>query len=111
MTRVLYLTMNPNRQSTAVPTEGWLRLLPAKGLAPVVVSRTSGGFQQWIREQGIPSYESAMPFPSRSAPLPFLRSLWTICRIIKKHRIQIVHCNEQDAVSYTHLTLPTILRV
>jgi hypothetical protein len=30
--RVLYLTMNPNRQSTTVPTEGWPRLLPTKGL-------------------------------------------------------------------------------
>lgn len=94
--RALYLTMNPNRQSTTVPTEGWIRLLPAKGLEPVVVSRTEGAFQAWVRGQGFPAYQSDMPFPRRSAPLPFLKSLWTICRIIKRHRIQIVHCNEQD---------------
>jgi hypothetical protein len=36
--------MNPNRQSTTVPTEGWFRLLPARGLEPVLVSRTLGAF-------------------------------------------------------------------
>ena len=39
--RVLYLTMNPNRASTTVPTECWLRLLPARGLEPARSSRSS----------------------------------------------------------------------
>jgi glycosyltransferase involved in cell wall biosynthesis len=96
MARVLYLTMNPNRASTTVPTEGWLRLLPSHGLDPVVVSRTDGGFQAWVRAQGIPTYQNDMPFPNRRNPLPFLRSVWALCRVIRRHRIQIVHCNEQD---------------
>ena len=36
--RVMYLTINPNRESTTVPTEGWFRVLGPKGLEPVVVS-------------------------------------------------------------------------
>ena len=51
--RVLYLTMNPNRESTTVPTEGWFRLLRDRGLEPVLVSNTSGAFQAWAHEQGI----------------------------------------------------------
>lgn len=96
MIRVLYLTMNPNRQSTTVPTEGWIRILPSKGLEPVLVSRTAGTFQEWAQAQGVVTYQADMPFPSRTNPLPFLRSLWTLCRVIRRHRIQVVHCNEQD---------------
>jgi glycosyltransferase involved in cell wall biosynthesis len=96
MTRVLYLTMNPNRASTTVPTEGWMRLLPSRGLAPVLVSRTEKGFQDWVRTQGIPTYQNPMPFPEAKNPLPFLRSLYGICRVVKKHDIQVIHCNEQD---------------
>jgi len=96
MIRVLYLTINPNRQSTTVPTEGWLRLLPDRGLVPVLLSRTSGGFQQWARSQGVPTYENPLPFPDKRHPLPFLRALWFVRRIIRRHGIQIIHCNEQD---------------
>ena len=94
--RVLYLTMNPNRASTTVPTEGWMRLLPPRGLEPVLVSRTEKGFQDWVRDQGIPTYRNPMPFPDAKNPLPFLRSLWGICRVVKRHDIQVIHCNEQD---------------
>jgi glycosyltransferase involved in cell wall biosynthesis len=96
MLRVLYLTMNPNRQSTTVPTEGWLRLLPARGLEPVLVSRSNGSFQEWVTAQGIPTYDDGLPFPDKWRPLPFLRSLWSMCRIVRTHRIDVIHCNEQD---------------
>ena len=94
--RVLYLTMNPNRESTTVPTEGWFRLLPPRGLEPILVSQRSGAFQEWARGQGIPCYEVRMPFPDRSRPWAFLRSLAQIVRIGRRHRIQLVHCNEHD---------------
>jgi glycosyltransferase involved in cell wall biosynthesis len=94
--RVLYLTMNPNRASTTVPTEGWFRLLRDRGLEPVLVSHTSGAFQAWTREQGIPAYEVPLPFPDRRRPFPFLRSLARVLRIARKHRIELVHCNEHE---------------
>jgi hypothetical protein len=64
--------MNPNRQSTTVPTEGWFRFLPARGLKPVLVSRELGAFHEWALEQGIPAYQDALPFPSKGKPLPFV---------------------------------------
>lgn len=94
--RVLYLTMNPNRESTTVPTEGWFRLLRERGLEPVLVSNSSGAFQAWANEQGIPCDEVPLPFPDTKWPLPFLRSLWRIYRIGRRHGVQLVHCNEHD---------------
>jgi glycosyltransferase involved in cell wall biosynthesis len=94
--RVLYLTMNPNRESTTVPTEGWFRILRAKGLKPVLVSNNNGAFQEWARKQSVPCYEIPLPFPDRRQPSRFLWSLARIAWIGKRHRIQLVHCNEQN---------------
>ena len=94
--RVLYLTMNPNRESTTVPTEGWFRLLRERGLEPILVSSKSGAFQAWAREQGIPSYEVPLPFPDRRRPWTFLKSLARVVAIGRKHGVQLVHCNEHD---------------
>lgn len=94
--RVLYLTMNPNRESTTVPTEGWFRLLRPRGLEPVLVSSRSGAFQAWAHEQGIPCYETPLPFPDRRRPWAFLRSLAEVVRIGRRHGVQLVHCNEHD---------------
>lgn len=94
--RVLYLTLNPNRQSTTVPTEGWFRLLRPMGLEPVLVSSQSGEFQAWARAEGIPVYHQPLPFPDKRAPIPFLKALWACWRIARRHRVQLVHCNEQD---------------
>jgi glycosyltransferase involved in cell wall biosynthesis len=93
---VLYLTMNPNRASTTAPTEGWFRVLRTKGLAPVLVSREAGAFQIWAREQGIPASQAALPFPDKWRPVPFARALWKLRRIVRKHQIELIHCNEQD---------------
>jgi len=94
--RVLYLTLNPNRVSTTVPTEGWFRLLRPQGLEPVLASCQSGAFQQWAREQGIPTYDVPMPFPSLQSPLPFGRALAALHSIARRHEVDLVHSNEHD---------------
>ena len=94
--RVLYLTQNPNRASTTVPTEGWLRLLRPRGLDPVLVSSQSGGFQDWSRGQGIPTYDVALPFPDRRRPWRFAASLASVVRLARRHRVELIHANEQD---------------
>jgi glycosyltransferase involved in cell wall biosynthesis len=93
---VLYLTINPNRASTTVPTEGWFRCLASRGLRPVLVSNQVGAFHKWAREEGIPAYQVPLPTPSKSNPLPFARSLWKLRNLVRKHRIELIHCNEQD---------------
>jgi glycosyltransferase involved in cell wall biosynthesis len=94
--RVLYLTMNPNRQSTTVPTEGWFRELRPRGLEPVLVSNEIGAFHTWAVEQGIPAFHVRMPLPNGfsipSLALPLLK----LRRLVKRYRIQLIHSNEQD---------------
>jgi glycosyltransferase involved in cell wall biosynthesis len=94
--RVLYLTMNPNRASTTVPTEGWFRFLRPKGLEPVLVSHETGAFHAWAAGQGIPALHVPLPFPDRHKPLPFVRSLWRLRKVVRQHRVRLIHCNEQN---------------
>ena len=44
-------------------------------------------------------------------PLDDLQAFWGICREIRRFRPDIVHTHTAKAVSYTHLTLPTICSV
>lgn len=94
--RVLYLTMNPNRASTTSPTEGWFRFLRPRGLEPVLVSHELGAFHHWAVEQGIPAWHVPLPFPNKWNPLPFARSLYRLCKIVKRYGVQLIHCNEQN---------------
>lgn len=96
--RVLYLTMNPNRASSTVPTEGWFRFLRPRGLDPVLVSHRVGAFHAWAVEQGIPAYQVPLPVPSKLNPWPFFRSLWRLRRLVRRHRVQLIHCNEQEDI-------------
>jgi len=94
--RVLYLTMNPNRASTTVPTEGWFRELRPKGLEPVLVSNETGAFHQWTVDQGIPAYHVPMPLPNDFSAKRLAWPLWKLRRLVKRHRIELIHSNEQD---------------
>ena len=93
---VLYLTNNAGHASTTVSTQGWFRLLAPSGLRPVLASPRTGAFAEWATQRGIPFYRLPLPFPSKSRPWGFLNSLWRLWRIAKRHKIELVHCNEQD---------------
>jgi glycosyltransferase involved in cell wall biosynthesis len=94
--RVLYLTQNPYRVGSTAPLEGWLRYLPERGLQPVLVSNKAGQFHEWAVEQGIPSYEVSLPNPNKLSPWRFLASLIRLRRLVKRHKIELIHSNEQD---------------
>ncbi len=51
--KVLYLTVDHNRASTTVPTEGWCRFLPPHS-----------------------------PEPDNWRPLPVARRLWSLCNTV-----------------------------
>src|SRR5262245_1578256 len=94
--RVLYLTQNPYRVGSIVPLEGWLASLPDRGLQPVLVSNQLGPFHEWAVSRGVPSYQVALPMPNKLWPWKFFASLARLRRIVKRHRIELIHCNEQD---------------
>jgi glycosyltransferase involved in cell wall biosynthesis len=93
---VLYLTNNAGRASTTVATRGWLQHLMPRGLFPVLVSPISGEFQQWVESKGGRFYRSALPFPTARDAAQFIRSFARILWFARKHRIDLVHCNEQE---------------
>jgi glycosyltransferase involved in cell wall biosynthesis len=94
--RVLYLTMNPNRASTTVPTEGWFRELRSQGLEPVLASSELGSFHEWTAAQGIPAFHVPMPLPNDFSVTRLAAPLWSLWRLVRRFKIQIVHSNEQD---------------
>jgi glycosyltransferase involved in cell wall biosynthesis len=96
MVSVLYLTANPNRASSNVPTEGWLRLLPGRGLRPVIVSHRDGAFCEWARSRAIPAYVIPLPMPDKRRPWEYLATLWTLRRIVRAAKVQLVHAIEQN---------------
>ncbi len=94
--KVLYLTNNGGRASTTVATKGWFRHLLPRGLQPVLASPILGEFSEWAAGMGVPAYRLSLPFPSKTKPFPFLYSLWQLNRIVRRHRVQLIHCNEQE---------------
>src|SRR5262249_50195167 len=96
MINVLYLTNNAGRASTTVATRGWLQNLMPRGLHPVVVSPVVGEFQEWVEMEGGAFHRIDLPFPDRRQPFRFLASLAQLTWLGRRHRIDIVHCNEQE---------------
>jgi glycosyltransferase involved in cell wall biosynthesis len=94
--KVIYLTMNPNRASTTVPTEGWFRVLGPRGLEPILVSHRTGAFHAWALGRGIAAYQVPLAPPSKVRPWEFLRSLWRLRDLVRRHGVRLIHCNEQD---------------
>lgn len=93
---VLYLTANPNRASSNVPTEGWFRLLPGRGLRPVLVSNGDGAFCEWTRLQAIPTHVIPLPFPDKWRPWNYLATLSKLRGIVRRSRIQLIHAIEHN---------------
>jgi len=98
--RVLYLTNNADRASTTVGTEGWIRNLAPLGLRAVVASPKLGEFAGRLREMDIPVYKSGFPFPDKWRPWRFCGELLRLARIARRHRVQLVHCNEEDTYPF-----------
>jgi glycosyltransferase involved in cell wall biosynthesis len=96
LVNVLYLTNNAGRASTTVATRGWLEHLMPRGLRPVIASPIDGEFQEWVEGEGGAFYRVDLPFPDRKRPLHFMASLGRLLRAGIRHRIDLVHCNEQE---------------
>src|SRR5262249_44165765 len=67
-----------------------------RGLRPVIASNQVGAFHEWAVGQGIPAYHVPLPFPSKRRPWPFLRSLWELRRLVRRHDVRLIHSHEQD---------------
>ncbi len=94
--KVLYLTNNPNLQSTALPMEGWINNLSDKFFIPIIVTISEGTLHTWAKQNEIPVYILNLDHPDKFQPLKLLIQLFKLAYIAIIYRINIIHCNEQN---------------
>ncbi len=94
--RVLYVTSNSSLRSTTSSLNAILRLLRPRGLEPVVVFREPGPWQQELARDGVPTYFDPLRFPEKSRPLRSLRDVWRMARLVRRERVDLIHCNEHE---------------
>src|SRR5689334_20155202 len=107
---VLYLTDNPTLGGTIRILQSWLLLGRAEGVIGYVVTPPGSKFLSWLREHDVPHTTSPMAWPSRRWPLPALWQAWKLTRWARRHRIDVIHCNEHNVYPFGRLLRPLLRR-
>ncbi len=94
--RVLYVTGNSFLRSTTSSLDAILRELRPQGLEPVLVFREPGPWEAELRASGVPCYFDALRVPGRERLLASLRDVYRLSRLVRRHRIDLIHCNEHE---------------
>lgn len=94
--RVLYVTNNSLLRSTTSSLNAILQQLRPRGLEPVMVFQEPGPWQQELQRQGIPCYFDSLELPEKSKPFRSAVHVWRLTRLVKRERIDLIHCNEHD---------------
>src|SRR5205823_2735243 len=92
--RVLYVTANSFLRSTTSSLNAILRQLRPRGVEPVMLFREPGPWQQALAADGVPCYFDPLLVPGKDRPLGSLRDLWRLTRLVRRERIDLIHCNE-----------------
>src|SRR5262245_6165361 len=94
--RVLYVTHNSWLRSTTSPLNATIRSLRSRGGEPVLLFRWRGPWQRELESEGVPCYFDPLSFPSKSQPLRSLSHIWKTIKIIRRHSVNLIHCNEHE---------------
>src|SRR5262245_17528494 len=94
--RVLYTTSNSNLGSTTSSINAIIQELIPRGLSPVVLFQEPGPWQQEIAARGIPCYFHPLRSPGWERPLGSIRDLWRLTRLVRREKIDLIHCNEHN---------------
>jgi glycosyltransferase involved in cell wall biosynthesis len=100
---VLFLTDNPTLGGTIRILQSWLRLAPSEGVHPCVVTPPGSKFLSWLAAYGVPHTSSPMTWPNRKWPVPALWQAWRLARWARKHRVDVIHCNEHNVYPFASL--------
>lgn len=102
--RVAYLTDNPNLGGTVRTLQSWLLLGRSSGtVSGVVVVPPGSKFGTWLDSHGIPFTSSPCPTPSKWWATPSLWHGWRLSRWMKRHGVQVIHCNEHNIYPFAAL--------
>lgn len=94
--RVLFVTANSFLRSTTSSLNAIMRQLVPDGLVPVMLFREPGPWQQTLAESGVPCYFDPLLVPGKDAPVRSLLDIWKLVRLVKRERIDLIHCNEHE---------------
>lgn len=93
---VLYVTANPYLRSTTSSLNAIIRVLMPHGVRPVMLFTESGPWQKALQDEGFRCYVRPLFVPDRSAPVTSIVKTTALVRLIKRERIDLIHCNEHQ---------------
>src|SRR5262249_51412891 len=94
--RILYVTANSFLRSTTSSLNAILEQLRPRGLQPVMLFRERGPWQEHLAGEGIACYFNPLLMPDRWQPLRSLGHLYRLVRLVRRERIDLIHCNEHE---------------
>ncbi len=94
--RVLYVTGNSYLRSTTTSLDAIIRALKPAGLEPVMLFREPGPWPQVLAAGGVPCYYHPLRAAEKSRPLRSLADAWRLVRLIRRERIDLIHCSEHE---------------
>lgn len=93
---VLYVTANSYLRSTTSSLNAIIRELMPRGVRPVMYFREEGPWQQTLQQEGITCYIAPFFVPDKRHPLQSALRTWELVRLLRRERIQLIHCNEHE---------------
>jgi glycosyltransferase involved in cell wall biosynthesis len=94
--RVLYVTANSFLRSTTSSLNAIIRELVPRGLEPVMLFREGGPWQERLEQEGVRCYVQPLFVPDKRAPVRSGLSVLNLVRLLRRERIDLVHCNEHE---------------
>jgi glycosyltransferase involved in cell wall biosynthesis len=97
--RVLYISPNSNLGSTTSSLNAIIQNLRPRGLQPVMYFQEPGPWQRELEMAGIPCYFGGLANPGKNRLFASIRDIWRLCRLVRRERIDLIHCNEHQNYS------------
>jgi glycosyltransferase involved in cell wall biosynthesis len=93
---VLYVTANPFLRSTTSSLNAIIRELMPRGVRPVMLFTEAGPWQQSLQHEGVACHVRQLFVPDRRKPLQSALRTWELVRLMRRERIDLIHCNEHE---------------
>jgi glycosyltransferase involved in cell wall biosynthesis len=94
--RILYVTANSFLRSTTSSLNAILEQLRPRGLHPIMLFKEPGPWQEQLAADGVPCYFNPLLMPDKWHPVRSLADIYGLVRLVRRERIDLIHCNEHD---------------
>ena len=94
--RVLYVSPHSYIGSTTGSLHGIIQCLRPRGLQPVMLFQEPGPWPSELQATGVPCYFDPLSLPGKERLFGSIRDIWRLCRLVRRERIDLIHCNEHQ---------------